>query len=60
MNSDFSSKDTSLWSSGICAVLIAHNKVLSRLQFVSRLVSQGLQNSSIWTVGMSETHGTRL
>ena len=26
MNSDFTSKDTSLWSSGICAVLIASIK----------------------------------
>ena len=26
MNSDFTSKDTSLWSSGICAILIASMK----------------------------------
>ena len=47
VNSDFTSKDTSLWSSGICAVLIASIKFsVDQLQFVSRLVSQGLQYSS--------------
>ena len=48
VNSDFTSKDTCCKSVVVryLCCLDSVNKVLSRLQFVSRLVSQGLQYSS--------------
>ena len=57
VNSDFTSKDTSLWSSGICAVLIASIKFSVDC---SLCLDWSVKGCSTWTVGMLETHRTRL
>ena len=43
VKSDLTSKDTNLWSSGICPVLIALIKLSVDCSFVSRLVNQGFK-----------------
>ena len=57
VNSDFTSKDTSLWLFGICTVLMASIKFSVDFSLWSE--RQSVVSKfwlSVWTVGMSEIH----
>ena len=60
VKSDLTSKDTSLWSSGICTVLIASMKLSVDCSLCRDLSVKGLRKLSVLKVGKWETHRMRL
>ena len=59
VDSDFSSKDTSLWSSGTCTVLIASIKVFMDCSVCQDSSVKGFSIIVRYLVGKSANHRTR-
>lgn len=60
VKSDLTSKDTSLWSSGICTVLIASMKLSVDCSLCGDLSVMSLRMLTVWKVGEEDTHRIQL